>query len=227
MKILYRVVAALSALLIFPALWFIKIIHVVIDFSVIFLDDEFSLNEIYNEFLKGIDFSSVKEIQMSEELKAVLAPLKNPLIVTGVFLALMLLMVIAVFICSAFTNARKTNLILSLSGAACTIGFMSSFSKSSALIIDGTVGIDKIINALAAGSDSTILKIVTFFIGGIGDAVGALVKPMAIQLTDATLVALFIFIFIALWTGAFMLIDMDEYKMPKQKKQHHHKKKHN
>lgn len=226
MKILYRVVAAVSALLIFPALWFLEMIHITIELPMLIFDETFSLDEIYINFIKGKDLSGIKDFQMSEGLKAVLAPLKNPLITTAVFLVLMLLMVIAVFICSAFTNARKVNLTLSLIGAASTIGFMSSFSKATSLIIEGPVGLDKIINALVADSDSTILKLITFFTGNLGDTVDAIAKLLVFQLTDGTMAVLFIFIFIALWTAAFILIDMDEYKAPKQKKLHH-KKKHN
>ena len=232
MKILYRVVAALSALLIIPALWFLKTLHVMIELPTFIFDAEFSLSEIYENFLKDESLSSIQNLKISEELAAVLAPLKTPSIITAVFFVLMILFMLAVLICSAFTNSRKLNLALSLAGAASTIGLMTSFKKTTSLIIDGTVGLDKIINALVAESESTIIRLLSFFTGGIGNAVTSITKPLMFQLTDGTMAVLFIFIFIALWTGAFMLIEMDEYGTPKakQKKQHsknHPKKKHN
>jgi len=222
MKILYRVIAALAALLIIPALWFLKMINFAIETPIGIIADSFSLDEIY-KMIQDFDFGS-KEFHISENLATVIAPLKAPAVTTLVFVVLMLLMVIAVFICSAFTNARKLNLIFSVTGAVSTIGVMASFSKLTSLITDGPVGLDKIINALAADSNSSIIKLITFFIGGIGDAVNSVLRLLTLQLTDGTVAALFIFIFIALWTTAFILIDLDENKLPKQKKQHNNKK---
>lgn len=223
MKILYRVIAALAALLIIPAVWFLKMINFAIETPVGIIADEFSLNEIY-KMIQDFDFGS-REFQMTERLAAVLAPLKAPAIITIVFIVLTLLMMVAVFVCSAFTNSRKLNLIFSVSGIVSTIGVMISFGKTTSLITEGPAGLDKIINALAADSESTIIKLITLFIGGIGDAVNSILRLLTLQLTDGTVATLFIFIFVALWTAAFMLIDMDENKIPKQKKQT--KKKHN
>ena len=49
MKILYRVIAAVAALLAFPALWFMKLLHITIELGFMegFLDDSFSINDIY------------------------------------------------------------------------------------------------------------------------------------------------------------------------------------
>ncbi len=224
MKIVYRVIAAIAALLTIPALWFLKLIHIGIDLGFIdgIFDDSFSLNQIYDFFKdKNVDFSD--GFELSEKLAEVLAPLKTPAIVTLVFLAFTLLSVLAVFFCSALTNARKVNLGLSLFGAASSIGLMAAFNNMTSLIADGTVGLDKIINAALTDSDSVIAKIAGLFgAGGFVDFIGEL---KVLQLTDATTAVLLIFIFIALWTAAFIFIDMDEHSLPKQKKQP--KKKHN
>ena len=230
MKIVYRVIAAIAVLLTIPALWFLKLIHVGIDIVALeyflpeggLFDDSFSLNQIYNFFKdKNLDF--ISEFELSEKMAELLAPLKTPAIVTLVFLALMLVSVLAVFFCSALTTARKINLGLSLFGAASTIGLMASFNHMTSLIADGTVGLDKIINTLLTDSESVIARIAGLF--GAGGLVNFLGEVKVLQLTDATTSVLLIFVFIAMWTAAFIFIDMDEYKMPKQKKQH--KKKHN
>lgn len=218
MKILYRVIAAVAALLAFPALWFMKLIHFTIElgFTEGFLDDTFSLNDIY-KFVADKNIDPETAFEFSENVSEVLAPLKNPAIVTLVFLALTLLMVLAVFFCSALTNARKTNLVLSLCGAASVIGLMASFSHLTSLIIDGTVGVDKILNAVLADSGNVLGVIASML--GLGSAASALGTIRVLQLTSATMGVLFIFVFIALWSASFILINLDEVKAPKAKKQ--------
>lgn len=218
MKIVYRVIAAVAALLAFPALWFMKLLHITIElgFTQGFLDDSFSLNDIY-KFFEGKNFDPENAFNFSENVAEVLAPLKTPAIVTLVFLALTLVLVLAVFFCSALTNARKTNIVLSLTGAASVIGLMASFSHLTSLIIDGTVGIDKILNAVFADAGNLLGTLASLL--GLGSAAGAIGTLRVFQLTSATVGVLFIFIFIALWSAAFVLIDMDEVKVPKAKKQ--------
>ncbi len=218
MKIVYRVIAAVAALLAFPALWFMKLLHITIElgFTEGFLDDSFSLNDIY-KFVADKKFDPETAFKLSENVAEVLAPLKTPAIVTLVFLALTLVMVLAVFFCSALTNARKTNLVLSLCGGASVIGLMASFSHLTSLIIDGTVGIDKILNAVFADAGNILGTLASLL--GLGSAAGALGTLRVFQLTSATIGVLFIFIFIALWSAAFILIEMDEVKVPKAKKQ--------
>ncbi len=218
MKIVYRVIAAVAALLAFPALWFMKLLHITIElgFTQGFLDDSFSLNDIY-KFFEGKNFDPENAFNFSENVAEVLAPLKTPAIVTLVFLALTLVMVLAVFFCSALTNARKTNIVLSLTGAASVIGLMASFSHLTSLIIDGTVGIDKILNAVFADAGNLLGTLASLL--GLGSAAGAIGTLRVFQLTSATVGVLFIFIFIALWSAAFVLIDMDEAKVPEAKKQ--------
>ncbi len=218
MKILYRVIAAVTALLAFPALWFMKLIHITVELGFMegFLDDSFSINDIY-KFVADKNIDPETAFNFSENVSEVLAPLKNPAIVTLVFLVLTLVMVLAVFFCSALTNARKTNLVLSICGGASVIGLMASFSHLTSLIIDGTVGIDKILNAFLADSGNVLGTIASLL--GLGSAASALGTVRVFQLTSATMGVLFIFGFIALWTAAFILIDMDEVKAPKAKKQ--------
>ncbi len=224
MKIVYRVIAAIAALLTLPALWFLKLIHIGIElgFMEALFDDSFSIDQIY-DFFKDKSAELSGKLELSERMAEVLAPLKTPAIVTLVFLALVLVSILAVFFCSALTNARKVNLGLSIFGAASTIGLMASFNHMTSLIVDGTVGLEKIINTALTDSDSVIAQIAGLF--GAGGLVNAIGELRVLQLTDATTAVLFIFVFIALWTAAFMFIDMDEYKAPKVKKQH--KKKHN
>ncbi len=218
MKILYRVIAAVAALLAFPALWFMKLLHITIELGFMegFLDDSFSINDIY-KFFADKNFDPNTAFKLSENVSEVLAPLKAPAIVTLVFLVLTLVLVLAVFFCSALTNARKTNLVLSISGAASVIGLMASFSNLTSTVIDGTVGVDAILNAVFADAGNVIGTIASLL--GLGSVASALGTLRTLQLTSATMGVLFIFIFIAVWTLSFILIDLDEVKAPKAKKQ--------
>ena len=105
MKIVYRVIAAIAALLTIPALWFLKLIHIGIElgFMEALFDDSFSIDQIY-DFFKDKSAELSGKLELSERMAEVLAPLKTPAIVTLVFLALVLVSILAVFFCSALTN---------------------------------------------------------------------------------------------------------------------------
>lgn len=224
MKIVYRIVAALAALLTFPALFFMKLLHITVDLGFVdgFFDDSFSINDFYG-FIKDKNIDLNSEFQLSENIAETLAPLKTPAIVTLVFLGLMLVMILAVFFCSAFTNACKVNLVFGVLGAASVIGLMASFSNMTSLIIDGTVGIDKILNSVFADSGTILGSIASLF--GAGSLVSVIGEIKVLQLTSATMAVLFIFVFVIFWSAAFILIDMDEYKTPKAKTQKKKKQK--
>ncbi len=224
MKVLYRVVAALAALLTIPSLFFIKLIYITVDLGFVegLYQDGISLYSIYKFFEdKGLDVE--QEFALSENIAKTLAPLKNPAIVTLVFLCLMLVMILAVFFCSALTNARKVNIVLSVVGAISVIGLMISFDQMTKLIVDGTVGLDAIINSIFADSETTIGSIAAIF--GVGSLVNIIGQITALRLVSATVVVLILFIFIAIWSGAFILLDWDETKAKKMDKQLHGKKK--
>ena len=218
LKKILLIIAAVAALLAFPILYCMKLFHITIELGFVegILDDSFSIQEIYTFFAdKNVDLSG--KYELSEKVAETLSPLKAPAIVTLVFLALMLVMVLAVFFCSAFTNSRKVNLCFSILGAASVIGLMASFSNMTGLVIDGTVGLEKIANALLADNGSILGSIASSLgLGGIINVIGEL---KLFQLTSATMGVLFVFVFIAVWSLSFILIELDEVKAPKAKKQ--------
>ena len=216
MKAVYRIVAALAAALAFPALWFLKIIHYVIDlgFTDGYLDDEVSISDIMSFMSdKG---SSFKMPELTSNVVKTLEPLKASAITTAVFLAVMLLMIVAVIICSAFTNARKVNLCFSFVGAVGTIGAMAAFNHLTSLVIDGTVPLSSIIDAFFADSGSFLGSLASMF--GLGSAVSLIGELVLLRLSSAVVMVLIIFIFLIFWIGAFMLVDMQpDGKIKKQK----------
>ena len=218
MKALYRIVAAVTVLLTIPALYFMKLCRIVIDLGFVdaYFDDAFSVEDIINLVQRYNIELGADTFDLSSNLATVLAPMKTPAIVTLVFLGLMLLMVLAVFICSAFTNAKKVNLVFSILGAISVIGTIASFNNLTDMVISGEVPLSTIINALLADSSSTIAGIAAILgAGSLVDFVGTL---MICQLGTAFNAVLIIFIAIAVWTASFILISLGEPKMPKQKK---------
>ena len=226
MKILYRIGAALAALLTIPALFFVKLLQITVHlgFTDGYFHDLFSLYDFYKVIEdRGINFS--EDFALSANIAKTLAPLKVPAIFTLVFLCLMIVMILAVFFCSALTNARKVNIVLAVCGALSVIGLMVSFDRMTQIVVEGTVGLDTIINSLFADSQTTLGTLAALL--GVGSLVSVIGELEALRLTSATILVLFLFIFVAIWAAAFVLIDMDEQSIPKEKKQQHKKKKQN
>lgn len=220
MKAVYRVVAAVAALCTIPAFYFLKLIHIVVDVSLlnVYFDDSFSLKELIADFGGGdVSLSSFK-LDLNAEMLEAIAPLKTRAILTLVFFAIVLLMVLAVFFCSCFTNARKLNLIFSVVGCVAAIATIVSFNGMADMVIDGTVSLGSIINALLADSESTLGSLANAF--GLGNAVSLIGAVKTIQLEDAIVAPALIFGFIAMWSLAFILVDLDEQpKLKETKKQ--------
>ena len=218
MKALYRIVAAVTVLLTVPAFYFMKLCRIVIDLGFVdaYFDDAFSVEDIIVFFQRNHIELSADNFELSKNLAAALAPMKAPAIVTLVFLCLIVVMVLAVFICSAFTNAKKVNLVFSILGAVSVIGAIASFNSLTNMVISGEVPLSTIVNAMLADSSSAIAGIAALL--GAGNLVDFVGELMICQLGAAFNAALIIFIAIAVWTASFILINLGEPKMPKEKK---------
>ncbi len=218
MKALYRIVAAAAALLAFPALYFLKLVRIVMElgFADGFFDDAFSVEDVVN-FIRNYNIGlSSESLGLSENVMKTLAPLKAPAISTLVFLCLMIVMALAVFFCSALTNARKVNLVFSVLGVVTAIGAIASFNSMTDIVISGELPLNKIIDAILTGSGSTIASIAGMLgAGSLFEFVGEL---KILQLSSAVVTVLLIFVFEIIWTLSFILINMDEVKTPKTAK---------
>lgn len=218
MKALYRIVAAAAALLAFPALYFLKLVRIVMElgFADGFFDDAFSVEDVVN-FIRNYNIGLNSEsLGLSESVMKTLVPLKAPAISTLVFLCLMIVMALAVFFCSALTNARKVNLVFSVLGVVTAIGAIASFNSMTDIVISGELPLNKIIDAILTGSGSTIASIAGMLgAGSLFEFVGEL---KILQLSSAVVTVLLIFVFEIIWTLSFILINMDEVKTPKTAK---------
>ncbi|MBQ2964957.1 MAG: hypothetical protein IJE14_09880 [Clostridia bacterium] len=218
MKALYRIVAALAALLAFPALYFLKLIRIVMElgFAEGYFDDAFSVEDVVN-FIRdySIELNS-ESIGLSENVIKILEPLKAPGITALVFLCLAIVMVLAVFFCSAFTNAKKINLIFSALGGIAVIGAIASFNSMTDIVISGELPLSTIIDEILKGSGNTIASIAGLL--GAGSLTSVIGELKILQLSSAVVTVLLIFIFEIIWTLSFILINLDEVKTPKAPK---------
>lgn len=218
MKALYRIVAALAALLAFPALYFLKLIRIVMElgFAEGYFDDAFSVEDVVN-FIRdySIELNS-ESIGLSENVIKILEPLKASGIMALVFLCLAIVMVLAVFFCSAFTNAKKINLIFSALGGIAVIGAIASFNSMTDIVISGELPLSTIIDEILKGSGNTIASIAGLL--GAGSLTSVIGELKILQLSSAVVTVLLIFIFEIIWTLSFILINLDEVKTPKAPK---------
>lgn len=218
MKALYRIVAAASALLAFPALYFLKLVRIVMElgFADGFFDDAFSLEDVVH-FIRDYNIELNSEsLGLSESVIKTLEPLKAPAISTLVFLCLTVVMVLAVFFCSALTNAKKVNLAFSVLGVVTAIGAIASFNSMTDIVISGQLPLNQIIDAFLTGSSNAIAGIAGMLgAGSLFEFVGEL---KILQLSSAVVTVLLIFVFEIIWTLSFILINLDEVKTPKATK---------
>lgn len=218
MKALYRIVAAASALLAFPALYFLKLVRIVMElgFADGFFDDAFSLEDVVH-FIRDYNIELNSEsLGLSESVIKTLDPLKAPAISTLVFLCLTVVMVLAVFFCSALTNAKKVNLVFSVLGVVTAIGAIASFNSMTDIVISGQLPLNQIIDAFLTGSSNAIAGIAGMLgAGSLFEFVGEL---KILQLSSAVVTVLLIFVFEIIWTLSFILINLDEVKTPKATK---------
>ncbi len=217
MKALYRIVAALGALLIFPILYFQKLFRFVIDLGFMdgYFDDAFSINQIVSFFSQNGGAPDLSGFELTPNLAETLTPLKGSAIACLVFFCIFIAMVFAVFFCSACTNAKKVNLVFSALGAVAVIGTIVAFNATTNIVISGEVPLSSIVNAIMADSESTLATIASMF--GLGSAVNIIGELIIFQLSTAFVLSLIVFIFEALWSISFILIELDEYKTGKRK----------
>ena len=181
-----------------------------------YFDDAFSVEDVVN-FIRdySIELNS-ESIGLSENVIKILEPLKAPGITALVFLCLAIVMVLAVFFCSAFTNAKKINLIFSALGGIAVIGAIASFNSMTDIVISGELPLSTIIDEILKGSGNTIASIAGLL--GAGSLTSVIGELKILQLSSAVVTVLLIFIFEIIWTLSFILINLDEVKTPKAPK---------
>lgn len=207
MKYVYRIVNALIAAAVFPAVFFLEFIFVRI--STTFLDaglqESMTLWEII-EILTGKETFVGFDLSVSSgniSWPAALDPVKPELIATVVFFALALVCALFVFFWSIFSNKRLPVVISSVLGIASVITMTSCFNSVADLFVSGTL------NVVDLFSDSWLVSLV-----------GEVIVVNALALGGFHNAILIAFVLLLVWTGAFYLVEIGEPKEEKKVKKH-------
>lgn len=199
MKALNRIVTVLLAAAVFPVAYFTDLVTIymhakIYDSNIV---ENMSIQRIISLFTgDGLFADTVGE---GAEFPAALERYKANLIMIVVFFALALLIALATVIVAAATNSQKTTAILGVAGVVCMIGMMIAFSGISTAIKEGTL-------TLGGIAGVTLLNI--------------LGKLVLVTLSTAPTVMLILFLAIAIWNTAFIMISLGEEdkKVKTQKK---------
>lgn len=130
-----------------------------------------------------------------------MAALKAPAIAVAVCFCLSVLLAAAIFVCACASSKKRVQLGLSLGGLASMIAMAISFGYIARPLTDGTI-------SLGALTDSPLIGLFLSFAAQLS----------VVRLNSAFFVILFIYLAMAAWVGAYMVIGLDDpKKSPKRK----------
>lgn len=196
MKALNRIVTALLAAAVFPVAYFTDLMTVymhanIYDSNIV---ENLSIQRIISLFTGDGLFADM--VGSGTEFPAALERYKANLVAIVVFFALALLVALATVIVAAVTNSQKTTAILGTVGLLCMIGMMIAFSGVSTAIKEGSL-------TLGGIAGMTLLNLVG--------------KLVLVTLSTAPTVMLVLFLTIAIWNVAFIMINLGEEDTKKAK----------
>lgn len=196
MKALNRIVTALLAAAVFPVAYFTDLMTVymhanIYDSNIV---ENLSIQRIISLFTGDGLFADM--VGSGTEFPAALERYKANLVAIVVFFALALLVALATVIVAAVTNSQKTTAILGTVGLLCMIGMMIAFSGISTAIKEGSL-------TLGGIAGMTLLNLVG--------------KLVLVTLSTAPTVMLVLFLTIAIWNVAFIMINLGEEDTKKAK----------
>ena len=192
-KYVYKIVAALAALSVFPIALFTPMFHIMGNIALgdTYVYHEMSLYDLYIDFLRGDSALSFKEIELTDPVRATMPYL----ITAGVFFALALLLALAVAATAFACRGRMPVLILSLMGVLCMIAVFHFFKRFALPYVDGTIALSD----LGLLGDGLINRIL-----------GATIQLKRLRLSTAASLSLGAYIAVFLWTAAYMLVDLGD-----------------
>ncbi len=210
MKIVYRIVAALLAISVIPAAYFLDMLRVRISISLIdkAVQDDVSISRMYSLFSQGGTlnglFSGKGDFFSNASVKALMP--------AGIcflaFFALAIILSLVIFFFAVFSNKRLVITCLGGGGLLCIIAAYISFGRVAAPLLDGSITIADFLN-----------------MGVLGFLVNAAAKVTVLRLTSAPMIMAFIFAAIIIWGLAFVLTEDEsekrEAKLKKMNKKSH------
>ena len=204
-KIVFKTVVVLLALSVIPIAIFSPMFQIVGQVTIgdTYIGEHVSFYDIYKLFFgPNSTFEGFGDYKMTDEVRATMPWL----ITSGVFLALALLLGIALAVVALACRKKLPVLILSVTACASVFGLFRSFRAFAAPYLDGTINVARL----------------GFMEEGILEAIiSAVVKLVLLQISSAGFLMFGAFAAIFLWTGAFMLVewgDPEEKKRVKSRK---------
>lgn len=213
MKIVDRVVSALLAFAVIPVAIFTPMLHwiyQIMGYDIVnsllggkltnaadtgMTEDNYSLYALYNQLKSfGVDFKNLFD---GGEVNVNVEPILPYIKIAAVFFIVTLLIAFAAGIVSVVSNAKKTQMILSVCGIASLVGMMISFNKFAAPVIAGDITVGSLLNIPA-------LSFIT--------------KIYNLNLSSAWVFMVMLFAAIILWSLSYILTTDKENKSKKQGK---------
>ncbi len=211
MDIFYRIVMALAALAVPIAAVFCKLIHFIVESDLFALiaelqgntedtgatEDKFSIYYVWKTFGDGIRNAGADG---SGNVWESVSEIHAPIIATLVFFAIAIVIALVIFFFSCFSNKKKIPLALSAAGIVSVICMYISFNAVASPIVAGDI-------SLGVFFESSIVSAILPYIASFS----------LLRLSDAFFVMLFLYIGMAVWAGANIIINLDDApKTPKK-----------
>ncbi len=212
MKILNRIVTFILAVAVFPAAVTRIMIRIIIAPGGLLnsvmgdtaIKEELSVIDIINYIQEGT-FDFLKDLFNFDNLPIEVNAVKGWLLASAVMLVLALLIALIIMGCALFTQAHKTVMGLSFSGALFCFLAMSFFTKFTAPFTAGKVDIGAILGKNLEGAEGLVGSILSSAISGVVDF-------EVFQLGNAVITMALLFIGILFWTFAYYITLSPEAK---------------
>lgn len=200
MKYVYRIVNALLAAAIFPAVLFLDFILFRASTSLadVGLEETVTLKKIIDILTGNDTLSPLLSSSDSFTWPEAFAPINARLIAVAVFFALALVAALFIIFWSIFSNKRIPVLAASAAGLISVIIMNACFNSAAREIMSGTINIVK-----------------AFSSGLIGSLVGSIVQVDALYFGGFQNAMIIIFVCLIIWTGAFYLVELGDTKEEK------------
>ncbi len=211
MDIFYRIVMALAAVAVPISAFFCKLVHFIVESDLFALlaklqgntedtgatEDKFSIYYVWKTFGDEIKNAGTGDIGKVWES---VSEIHAPIIATLVFFALAIVIALVIFFFACFSNKKKIPLALSAAGIASVVCMYISFNAVASPILSGDI-------SLGVFFESAIVSAILPYIASFS----------LLRLSDAFYVMLFLYIGMAVWSGAHIIINLDDTpKAPKK-----------
>ena len=205
MNVLYRIVNALLAAVVFPIILLMDFVYfrigtTVVDaglhetLSVMDMIDIVRGEHYYSYLFEGAKNSNFTWPEAFDIIN-------GRLITSAVCLALVIVVAIFIIVWSICSNKRIPVVAAGGLGLVSTIVMSACFKSAASVITTGVIGISDVLST-----------------GLLTSLVGSLVKIEAISLAGFQNGLIFLFVFLLVWTGCYYIIEIGEEKEPKAKK---------